>query len=469
MPAPTLRYAVYAYLVLVPLLLSGVGSLRPHDAARVAQVALALLCALALIRPLGAACRPRRRSVGAAAVGAGATLLGLASALRAAVPSMAWREVALIVGCLCIAAAVAGNREHRDEFVCIVVAASLPYVTVVWMLVAGIHANGQPLERAELFVGYDNYRFFNHVQTVALPLLALGAALPEPKRWWRAAAAAALVGGYALLIATGGRATLVALGIGFGSAVLLFGRAALPALRVTLLTAMAGALLYALAFLVVPAWTGVRPDAAEIYHGARESSVQARFYLWEIALQQVARSPWLGVGPMHFAHEVNLKAAHPHNVYLQVAAEWGLPMLALLLVAAALGLWRLATAARRSSDKSFRLEGIALLTTWIAIAVDGAFSGNFVMPVSQVWIAFVGGWTVAWMRGTQADADAAPIRHGVELVRRLLPWIALLLLVWLLWEIAPEVRDLPQHLQVQIERFPPSPRLSPRFWVHGWF
>ncbi|MCI1190250.1 O-antigen ligase family protein [Calidifontimicrobium sp. SYSU G02091] len=469
MRVPTIRHGVYACLVLVPLLLSVVSGVRPYDTARIAQLGLALICAVALTSPSATARPLGVWSAGTVAGAIGAVVLGLASTALAAVPSMAWREVAVIAGCLCIAAIVARHQGRRDEFVRTVVVASLLYVTVVWLLVAAIHVSGQPLERAELFVGYDNYRFFNHVQTVALPLLALGTALSASGRRWRAAAAAALVGGYALLIATGGRATLMALGVGFGSAVLLFGRAAWPLLRATVFAAIAAALLYVLAFGVLPAWTGATPDAAEAYHGARESSVHARYYLWDIALQQVARSPWLGVGPMHFAHEVNLKAAHPHNVYLQVAAEWGLPMLALLLVAAVLGLRRLAAAARRSSDMPFRLEGIALLTTWIAIAVDGAFSGNFVMPVSQVWIAFVGGWTVAWMRGTQADADAAPIRHGVELVRRPLPWIALLLLVWLLWEIAPEVRDLRQHLQVQIERFPPSPRLSPRFWVHGWF
>lgn len=469
MLVPTIRHGVYAYLVLVPLLLSGVSGVRPYDTARIAQLGLALVCAVALTSPSATARPLGAWSAGTVAGAIGVVVLGLASTAHAAVPSMAWREVAVIAGCLCIAAIVARHQGRRNEFVRTVVVASLLYVTVVWLLVAAIHVSGQPLERAELFVGYDNYRFFNHVQTVALPLLALGMALPASEQRWRAAAAAALVGGYALLIATGGRATLVALGVGFGATVLLFGRAAWPVLRATLLAAMAGALLYALAFVVLLPWTGVRPDATEVYHGARESSVHARYYLWDIALQQVARSPWLGVGPMHFAHEMNLKAAHPHNVYLQVAAEWGLPMLALLLVAAGLGLWSLATAALRASDVPLRLEGIALLTTWIAIAVDGAFSGNFVMPVSQVWIAFVGGWTVAWLRCVRAGADAASFRHGGGLKLRVAPWAALSLLAWLAWDIAPEVRDLPQHLQAQIEKFPPTPRLSPRFWIHGWF
>lgn len=463
------RVAVYAFLVLVPAALGLWPEVMPYDGARMSQVALALACTvgLAVRSARGIYARPLRRMSVALALVAGA--LAIASVVHAAVPGFALREVAVIVGCLCIMATLAGVADRRDEFVPVVVAASLLYVGVVWLLIVAVHLSGQALERAELFVGYDNYRFFNHVQTVALPLLAFGAFQSGLDRRWRIAAAVTLVGSYALLIATGGRATALALAAGLGVVVLLFGRAAWPLARATVLAAIAGALLYALAFVVLPVWTGATPDAAEAYHGARESSVHARYYLWYIALQQVARSPWLGVGPMHFAHEVNLKAAHPHNVYLQVAAEWGLPMLALLLVAAGLGLWRLVSAARQCSDASIRLEGVVLLATWVAIAIDGAFSGNFVMPVSQVWIAFVGGWTVAWMRAARGDAEFAPLRHGGGLVLRAAPWFALLLLAWLAWDIAPEVRDLPQHLQAQIERFPPAPRLSPRFWIHGWF
>ena len=36
-------------------------------------------------------------------------------------------------------------------------------------------------------------------------------------------------------------------------------------------------------------------------------------------------SPWHGVGPMHYAAEVKGKAAHPHNIYLQMLAELGGP------------------------------------------------------------------------------------------------------------------------------------------------
>lgn len=463
------RVAVYAFLALVPLGLGASTAVLPHDGARLAQLALALLCAIACVASgsnrIGA--KPWPLAAGVLAVVAAA--LTAASVLHAAVPAFAVREVAMIVGCLCIAATLAGGAERRREFVLVVIAASLLYVGFVWLLVAAIHLGGQRLERAELFTGYDNYRFFNHVQTVALPLLAFGAAQAGLERRWRVAAAAALVGGFALLVSTGGRATLLAIAVGLAAAVVLFGRGAWPLVRATVPAAFAGMLLYALAFVVLPPWTGAMPDASEAYLGARESSVHARYYLWNLALEQVARSPWIGVGPMHFAHEVNLKAAHPHNVYLQVAAEWGLPMLALLLGSAGIALWRVVAAARRCGDASMRLEGIALFATWIAIAVDGAFSGNFVMPVSQVWIAFAAGWTIAWMRAARPEArPSAPYRRGMHAALAA-PWVVLALLVWLSWDIAPEARNLSQHLQAQIEKFPPTPRMSPRFWIHGWF
>jgi hypothetical protein len=40
--------------------------------------------------------------------------------------------------------------------------------------------------------------------------------------------------------------------------------------------------------------------------------------------------------------------------------------------------------------------GAGLLAACVAIGVDGSLSGNFVMPLSQMWIAMTLGASIAW-------------------------------------------------------------------------
>lgn len=62
------------------------------------------------------------------------------------------------------------------------------------------------------------------------------------------------------------------------------------------------------------------------------TSERARWEVWQSAIAMIRDHPWLGVGPNHFGtvhpayagpHSGHLR--DPHNVYLRVAAEWGVP------------------------------------------------------------------------------------------------------------------------------------------------
>lgn len=468
-----LRFGVYGFLALVPLCLDAMPlSVRPYDAARVAQLMLASACALSLVwRSLDGTLNGELKRLHRGFLAA-VFVLGLIAVFLAPRPDMAFREAALWLALTCIAWAVAAQKVSVLERMRAVIAASLLYGAVIVVVVAAAVVTKVPLEAADLVIGYDNHRFWNHVQTVSLPLLAAASGGPSLGRRWQQFARVALVISLAMLFATAGRATLLAIIVGLSVSWFLVPKEAATVSRALGSAALVAGVLVAGLAAVSPS----RPDGLPTHepsalNGSRLTSDSARYYLWGIALRNIEQSPWHGIGPMHFAHRFNDKAAHPHNLYLQIAAEWGIPMLVLLSAGAFVILLALLRRTKEERDPHRRFEGATLFMTWIAVAVDACFSGSLVAPVSQVWIAFLAGWTAAWLT---VERTAPPLGRGLSTTALRIPLVAVTVLIafalgGLWWSIAQEVSDLNAHLQSQIERFPPVHRLSPRFWIHGWF
>ena len=142
------------------------------------------------------------------------------------------------------------------------------------------------------------------------------------------------------------------------------------------MTAVAGVGLYFILFSALPALAGV----AAAVHAPTDNltTVTSREVLWQLSWQAIKSSPWLGTGPMHFATLSSEIGTHPHNWPLQIAAEWGLPALA-LLVAAILKLGNLVRHTVKPDN------GLAVITLTVAVALSlGLVDGNLVMPVSQI-------------------------------------------------------------------------------------
>jgi O-antigen ligase len=458
---------VAAYLLFIPLLAVMTERIGGHDVARVAQLGLGLVCALVLALDAG------RRSVRAGATSAAllglTVLLALASTLHSPDNVMAARELAVFAGMIAIALVVARLSDAVTAPSRIASIASAAYVAVVLLVIAVTYLAGQRLNRTELFVGYDSYRFFNHVQTAALPLAVLALTVAPQRTWLRRASWLSAIGGFALLFAVTGRGTLVGIALGAMAIGALFGRASFPILTRLALSAAVGLAVFALLFWLLPIATGAPSDLTEAYYRNRIVSDESRLLLWRIAVAYVEQSPWLGVGPMHYAHYLNSKAAHPHNIFLQIAAEWGLPMLFLLVGLGSYALCTMARTIRRCPGSRHRDCGIGLFLACIAIVVDGLFSGNLVMPVSQVWIAFTFGWAIAWVTSQRAARQSAPAEgYWAAFLWRIAVLGLLVSQIWLIWNAWPEVQHLEEHVKHTMERVP-NPKTNPRFWSHGWF
>jgi O-antigen ligase len=450
------------YLIVVPLL--PVGSLAQHNWARQLQLPLMLIAVVTLAM--------RDRACSTLGMPRWPSLLllplGVLACLVADMPAIAFRELVLVVGLACLAICVAQGAGRVRVAAAVIVAWTL-YGAVYLLMLCLILLGGQPLDGWLLVygLGFDSPRFLNHAQSAAIPLLLGALDTQGLGRRLRGLAWFALASSFMLLAVTLGRATIVALTVSCLLATVLFGTAGRRYLQRALWSAVVGIALYVLFFHVL-SWVAGLPVGTRLAGTLDAASAHARFYLWQLALGFIADFPWLGIGPMHYSHHFNGEAAHPHNVYLQVAAEYGLPFALLLL---AWALWALTVSARRlrrlTPESGVDPLAVGAFSACVAAMIDGFFSGNFVMPVSQMWIVLAVGMLMALV--PRAEPAAAATR------RSWLAWRALLLLILgaMLWLTAVSIRESrqavptvgggqPVALDVQLH-------FSPRFWLHGWF
>ena len=463
-----LTLVVAATLWALPMLHVVVGTrLQAHDFTRLGELVLiaAVGVAWATMRDLPRL-TPGRRAWPALVL----LLLVAFSCAHAAYPWMAAREVALIAGLLIFALALSGplsNPLVRDRFleVLIIGAAIYGAVWLVTFILAG--AVALPFSPWEMCPGFDNARFLNHVQTVAVPLSGAAMLREDAPRWLRRFSAFSLFVSGAILALYLGRASILGLLMGAIATMLFIGRSSLRYVATMVIWLSAGALAMGLAWLF---WYG---------HLAEEMSdsvlsTHFRGYLALRALDLFRTSPWLGIGPMHFAHHVNPIAAHPHNIYAQLLAEFGAPAFLLIVGIAGRGL-QAAAGPVRALRRSQPALAAALTAATIAMLVDGVFSGNFVMPMSQLWCAVL----IALLMGTVRGARTIEIENPLEPGRsaramrsRASHYAVAAVLIVALAVAFGELRiDDSPRLQTGSPKMEAigDPPVNPRFWAHGWF
>lgn len=456
-PSPQLALMA-AYLLGIPLLLPVLTpGLLAYDGARVLQLGLMpLLAALALRAPVPAL--SLRMAWGAAAL----ATLGVLSSALAANPAMGLREVLNLASLLAVGAVLASQGQQTLELLPKVgaLAVAVYAVPVLGMAVLGA-TEGLPIAADMPLPGFANRRYLNHVQTVALPLAAFGV-LQFRSALGRLLTGAGLVASATLLWITLGRGSL----FGLAAALLVWGlcwRRGQADARSNLGVLGGSLALGAVLSALLQEWSGGLAQAAGLARDAGPvelASDHSRFSLWIRAWDMATASPWLGVGPMHYAMGNHPKAAHPHNEPLQWLAEWGWPatlLAALLLAMLARAAWR----RQRSSAGQQATLGAAVLAAWACVFVDSWFSGLWVMPVSQTWLAALIGFSWAWWVASAPETATAP----TPAVRR---WhgLPLLLTGALLVQTLPELIRLPEHLQ-DVKRAFPGDGPRPRFWSHG--
>lgn len=450
--------------------------LSGHDEQRIAEV-LFLFAAGALLAFQGGPACALRRAGRRICIGLGIFFTtGAISSSLAFSPSHAVYEWGSLLLLTMMALAIAGSLARSPSAIvpvlrvfCAIAAAYAFEIVVIYF---SVWALGNQPDVNAFSPGFNNRRHFNHVETVGLPLLMLAYMLTPAAsrlRWlWMATASI----WWAVLFVDAGRGTMVALAAGCVVLVAVQRHAALSMLRAMILGALAGIAVYLLFFWAAPKAMGLQPFG--VLSGMVERSVNdpasARQFLWKRALELIGAHPWLGVGPLHFAHyAAPLRVgSHPHDWILQIGVEWGIPALLALcftLALAARGLWRARTRLQPTDT-----AGQNMLSAWVLIGtaalVDGLVSGTIVMPQSQLMLVLYAGCAIGWAWSLKAPADGACAPwHGAVASS-----VVLAAMLALAYGMAPQFADkLAHNKPTAAEVQANGTVLWPRQWLLGYF
>jgi O-antigen ligase len=434
-----------------------------HNEQRAVQALLLAATALAgpILVPWHRFARiPRNTALAAAAV----AVLAITSAAGAAFVPAAFAELSLH-GLLGLLAAITAAWVRHDPV------RTMRWIRRACVLLALVHVVGVAsryaamvaLERAPnldvLLLGYANPRFPSALYALLMPCVAWLAGDARERPALRGLAFAALALLWTVNVALGTRAIWFAFALAMPVLVLLAGWPRVARGTLVLGTAAAlGALVQWLLFSAVPAWLGFGSELPSRLGDI--ASLSERGPLWTASLRLIAAHPLLGVGPMNFAAQGDSFAAHPHNWILQIAVEWGVPV----LVISCWALWRLMRAVRRrlaatGDDAAFGLP--APLAAVLVGLCYGLVDGNLVMPVSQTAFVLMLGVLAGCVFAGGETAVAAPKRASAGLV--IAGLAAASMLAWFVLTTLPRQPAIEQAWR-QTSQYP---YLAPRFWQQG--
>ena len=294
-------------------------------------------------------------------------------------------------------------------------------------IMPGVHAAHSAAETLFRLFGNTNYG-----AAYLLTVIPLGLALylTASERWERGVWGATLFLSMALLTLSMVRGAWVSIWIGLGVCVwVLFREGQSPgALRGTRPRALIGPVILAGSVILLASllWRSCLPDSTSF--GARVASIfdlgtgglEVRLAMWQGTLRLIRDHLWTGVGVGNFAlayvpyrsaviyQDPGMQVEHPHNEFLNAAAELGplglLALLWLFMKVIQLG-WRLA---RRAEARREIVAGVLG-----GLAAAFAYSNLFYVlhvPASAMSVAILLGMLEGMDRAVAQDEKRVPIR-----------------------------------------------------------
>ena len=301
-------------------------------------------------------------------------------------------------------------------FMLVYTALAIDSISLVWTF-ANLH---------DLGPGFANVRFFADVAVGVMPLAVLyGVARVRPSLVAAVLLVPVLASWWWLLWVSESRAALLGLFSGGAVALWLLGRAARWPVGIHALSGTLGLL----------GWWFLNPiggGAAEEAFVRDIASSSGRMALWADALRYSLENASLGIGPMMFAGDSQLRSAHAHHFFFNTAAEWGLP-LALLLLALLLYGCRVIIRRARTMPLEDKPIYACLVIAFVGGMVNAQFAGSHINPLGALVLVLAIGLVFGHRSGDESPSSepTGPVPPGTSRpipLRATLLWVALMLI-----------------------------------------
>ncbi len=455
------------YLAIAPVWYPAIAA-RMYDNARLLQLGVLALVVLSLVLPAV------RDAVAGAwfALGNVPRLLvaamiagGALSATFSGAPHLGALEIALVAQLvllfLFVSAAVRGLKEKAESVFAVAIACGAALVSVeFWVTQVSFLLEGKQFPWVSPFLDFANVRFFSQYQAYALFLIPLAAALPGMTRTWRIVVYFVAANFWALQWMVGSRAVWVGAVAGTIT-VLSFTRKGRTAwLGQQAMLVVSGVLIYLLFYQFIASAPGAAPvpGASAVVEFGSQSDTD-RMAMASVSLKMLGAHPLLGIGPGQWGlNQVRVKNAHPHNSPLQLLSEYGV-LAGVAGVALCMLLLLFAVRALRAQTPASPVTA-SLCAALVTGLVDSLFSGNLIMPHSQILLCVISGWLVGRTQATAPwDERDAGGRRSERLALVGVAMLAMCTTAILAIEYVDVVQPMPGNLQLRY----------PHFWQYGRF
>lgn len=354
-----------------------------------------------------------------------------------------------------------------------VVIAAVLYGAITLMIF--MFALSDEVSNLSIFIpwGFVNIRYWSHVATWLMPLLALAVLigpLREQRLWGFFAAAAAALWWWIIFLSAS-RGTMIGLAFGVLVAMAFIGRPALPWLKVFGRYLLYGVLAWVLLSVLIP-FVVLGDSELRTLHGSTSGRMPLFTEAWRMSLQNFP----FGMGPQSWlTHDVlteeyrkSSKFAHPHNMYLMWAAEYGWLLVGTLVLLGGKAtqlLWR-----RRVEMRAYPEGMEALLLAAFTASVSAALlhagaSSVFIAPGSML-VGFLV-LSVFWGLISTPFAGRRKSVKGNFFSAALVTLLFGILATFWLREVAIYHQAMEDDRDLRFESVPYG--TPPRFWYYGDF
>ncbi len=368
----------------------------------------------------------------------------------------------LVMLTLMVSAAVRAGALQADKLLAIAIFAGAALCVLKFWVTYVLYAlEGKFFSWISPFLIFANVRFFSQYQSYTLLLMILPGIMLGSSRSARALFFIVAANFWALHWMVGTRAAWFGLMVGSAVVLVFMRNGRMVWVREQMLVALAGAVIFLAHSHIVTSLPQMAPvPGIKSIVDRGQASINERLDLAQSALGFMKEQPLVGVGPGQFGlQSYSAFAAHPHNVPLQLLSEYGIPAglagVALILM---LSVYAVRTL-RKAPGQSSILDGslVAALTMGLT---DSLFSGNLIMPHSQMLFGVLAGWIVG--RNERAPSGLygnAPEFRRLRLTIVSIAILAVAITTILGLEYLPLARDIPVWLLPW----------NPHFWQYGRF